>query len=156
MITAQQGHLTVVPPPDRATSAEQAVCTLPVTPAAAPALRHFATTSARGWGLGDDVRDALALVVTELVANVVLHSGSADVTLRLHLLPTQRSVRVEVRDAGHWHPRPARPDPAAPLDADEGCAERGRGLAIVEACALRTAVRLTPDGTTVRADLPLG
>ncbi|MBW1597874.1 ATP-binding protein [Streptomyces sp. JJ38] len=154
MITAehgahhQQSVTTTLAEPSA--TPEQAACTLPVTRAAAPALRHFATTTARGWNLREELHDALALVVTELVTNVILHSGSADVSLRMRCVPTRRTLHVEVEDAGHWRPH-AVPAP----DADQRYAERGRGLALVEACATSTSVRLTPAGTTVRAELPL-
>ncbi|MEE1930210.1 ATP-binding protein [Streptomyces sp. TRM 70351] len=124
-------------------------CTLPVTPAAAPApaLRRFAGRTARQWGLPEAAHESLTVIVSELVTNVILHSGSPDVTLGLRL--TGRVLTVEVRDAGLWQVRTA--PRREPLD-DVSC---GRGLVLVEAYAARTAVRLSPGGTTVLADITL-
>ncbi|WP_190138636.1 ATP-binding protein [Streptomyces longispororuber] len=151
---------------------EEAVTTWPATAAAAPALRRFATASARAWHLEAAACEVLALVVTELVTNVILHSGSPRVTLRLRLLPGL--LRVEVHDTGRWHrrvtrrparhttgPHSAAPNGTAPDDAVDGVldgvayAESGRGLALVRACASYTTVRPSRKGTTVLAELAL-
>ncbi|MCX2970464.1 ATP-binding protein [Streptomyces sp. TRM70308] len=145
MITAEHQQ----PPTETEWAApDRALCTLPVTPAAAPVLRRFARTTAQRWSLSEDVHDALGVVVTELVTNVILHSGSPHVTLWLQL--AEDVLRVEVRDGGRWQlcPAPHR-------DPDAEYAECGRGLALVEAHAARTAVRLGPEGTTMVADLAL-
>ncbi|MEU2564882.1 ATP-binding protein [Streptomyces longispororuber] len=158
--------------PAVAAAAEEAVTTWPATAAAAPALRRFATASARTWRLEATACEVLALVVTELVTNVILHSGSPRVTLRLRLLPGL--LRVEVHDTGCWHRRvtrrPARhttgPDSGTPdSDAVDSAlddvvdgvvyAESGRGLALVRACAAYTTVRPSRKGTTVLAELAL-
>lgn len=137
----------------------QALCALPVTPAAAGQLRGFARSSATVWGATPQVGDDLALIVTELVTNVILHSGSPDVILRLHT--DGRTLRVEVCDTGRWAPPEATypaPYPAcADVDVADAAAfaECGRGLALVEACAARMEVHATSDGTTACAELTL-
>lgn len=87
----------------------QALCALPVTPAAAGQLRGFARSSATVWGATPQVGDDLALIVTELVTNVILHSGSPDVILRLHT--DGRTLRVEVCDTPDGGRLPRRPTP---------------------------------------------
>lgn len=179
MITAQHEHqprtgagaalATPLAPQGPPSAHREAHTTLPATADAAPLMRRFATTSAHAWHLGAAVREALALVVTELVTNVILHSGSPRVTLRLRVLPGV--LRVEVHDTGCWHRRVTRrasrrvPDgatvtPDTSLGPDEAAAdpllaESGRGLALVEAYAAHITIRPSRTGTTVLAELPL-
>ncbi|WP_172381766.1 ATP-binding protein [Streptomyces sp. MNP-20] len=168
MITAQYaqpsrtgtGAIPAAPaaPTGPATVHRESLATLAATAAAAPALRRLATTSARAWHLDAATREALALVVTELVTNVILHSGSPRVTLRLRLLTGV--LRVEVHDTGCWHRRVTRRadrQTTAPDDATADLlhAESGRGLALVEAYAAHTTIRPSRTGTTVLAELPL-
>ncbi|MFC8761713.1 ATP-binding protein [Streptomyces sp. NPDC057193] len=125
-----------------------ALCTMVVTAAAVPAMRHFAADHARLWAVPAHGVDSLSLVVTELVANAVLHSGSTDVTVLL----TRRDAElvVEVRDTGHWlpgHPRyPAASDPQATC---------GRGLELVRHVTTWCTAFLTSAGTRVVACVPV-
>ncbi|MFP1628843.1 ATP-binding protein [Streptomyces sp. 5K101] len=121
---------------------------MPSSPRAARALRRFVRAVARRWRLPDDVDEALSVIVTELVTNVVMHSGSPWVS-------TAISVRgdvltVEVMDAGCWkHRHNPRQEP---LDADVPC---GRGLRLVDAYATRTVAHRTETGSVVRAEITL-
>ncbi|MBB1243977.1 ATP-binding protein [Streptomyces durbertensis] len=126
----------------------RASCCLAATREAAPAMRHFASGMARCWLLSEEAREAVSVVVTELVANAVLHSGSPEVSLFLTL--SADTLNVEVRDSGRWRPRP-RPR-VEPLDADVQC---GRGLPLVEAYASRTATLPSARGTRVVAEIDL-
>jgi anti-sigma regulatory factor (Ser/Thr protein kinase) len=124
---------------------------LPATAASVPVLRRLAQRTARRWQLPDDTCEALALVVTELVTNAVRHSGSPDVTLRLCL--AEGGLTVQVGDSGVWRPR-ARSVPASGAAwSGEDLACGGRGLVLVEACAVNCDVRTTAEGTTVTAEL---
>jgi anti-sigma regulatory factor (Ser/Thr protein kinase) len=49
-------------------------------------------------GAGDHRSEDLAIVVSELVTNAVVHGPAGDLELRL--LATPSTIRVEVRDAG--------------------------------------------------------
>ncbi|WP_051852312.1 ATP-binding protein [Streptomyces aureocirculatus] len=161
MITAQHEHQprtgTGAAPadamafPGRTGARREALTSLPATADAAPAMRRFATTSAHAWRLGDGACEALTLVVTELVTNVILHSGSPRVTLRLRLLPG--ALQIEVHDTGCWHRRVTRRPGGDPADLLH--AESGRGLALVEAYTAHTTIRPSRTGTTVLAELPL-
>ncbi|MFF0754200.1 ATP-binding protein [Streptomyces sp. NPDC004267] len=123
-------------------------CTAPAIAASVPVLRRFARGVAARWGLPDGVDDALGLVVSELVGNAVRHSGGRDVGL---LLSADRStLAVDVKDNGRWLLRPGRPRHEDELVCG------GRGLDIVEACALRCVVHTRRDGTHVYAEIPLG
>ncbi|MFF8840204.1 ATP-binding protein [Streptomyces sp. NPDC015130] len=122
-------------------------CLTVATAASVPALRRFARGVAACWGLPAGIDDALRLVVSELVGNAVRHSGGPEVALLLSA--DLSTLAVEVRDNGRWRPRAGRPRPEGEL----ACG--GRGLDIVEACALRCTVHARNGGTRVVAELSL-
>lgn len=126
----------------------RASCCLAATAEAAPTLRSFARGMARRWQLCGDTEDALTVIVTELVTNAVLHSGSPEVSLLLGI--DGGTLSIEVRDSGHWRSRKA--PRREPLDDDATC---GRGLPLVAAYATRTRTHPTPHGTRVVADVSL-
>ncbi len=78
------------------------------------------------WGVPQEVRDAAVLVVSELVTNAVIHTGSGEVVCEVSL--GAGSLRVEVLDDGGGWRGPRRQD-AGPRR------ECGRGLALVEQLA---------------------
>ena len=87
--------------------------------------RRFARALLEEWG-APELRDNAALVVSELVTNAVVHTGTtAVVDLRLDA----QTLRVEVEDQ---HPSRALPTGVASPDGD---AESGRGLLITSALA---------------------
>ncbi len=93
--------------------------------------------------MGRAVREDLAIIVSELVTNGVMHGAGGAITLRARLGPT---VRVEVWDDGPcFEPGPA----AMPVGGVEG----GRGLPLVAALALRWGVDGGRDGCTVWAEV---
>jgi signal transduction histidine kinase len=101
------------------------------------AARHFAVAALNAWGAGDLASD-VALVVTELAANAIVHARSAfTVILSVH----DDVLRISVRDAGPLTGAGLR---AAPL----------HGLAVVDAMASRWGVEsLGNAGKTVWVDL---
>ncbi|KQV12400.1 MULTISPECIES: ATP-binding protein [unclassified Kitasatospora] len=127
-------------------AAEQAPAlrTTSAVPESVATLRRFARHTATRWLLPADVQEALCLVVTELVTNVVLHSGSPQVTL---LLARDRDgVTAEIRDAGRWKKRTTRR--VVEEDADALC---GRGLQLVGAYTTAWTRLTTAAGTQVIA-----
>lgn len=83
-----------------------------------PAARHFVLDL--GWLAGDD-RDRLAVLISELVSNAVLHART-DFRVRAAMYPT--GIRVEVFDGSR----------ARPVISDRDTSpSRGRGLQVVEA-----------------------
>ena len=99
---------------------------LPPVPASVPAARHLLLDVLRAWDLPHD-RDDAALLVTELVANVIDHAHEeaslslevavSDGWLRISVADGS-AVRPVVRELSHEHPR-------------------GRGLLLVAAIADR-------------------
>jgi hypothetical protein len=99
--------------------------------------RHFAVATLNVWGAGDLAGD-VALVVTELAANAIVHARSAfTVILSVH----DDVLRISVRDA-------------VPLDGVGLRAAPLHGLAVVDALASRWGVEsLGNAGKTVWVDL---
>ena len=99
---------------------------LPPVVASVPLARHTTLDLLRAWGSPHDLDDA-ALLVSELVANVVDHvQGEAVLTLELVL--AEDWLRISVADG--WSVRPV----VRELEKDR---PRGRGLQLVEAIADR-------------------
>jgi anti-sigma regulatory factor (Ser/Thr protein kinase) len=88
------------------------------------------------------VQDVL-LVVTELVANVVQHTGDGG---ELHLACHDGRVRIAVHDQSRSFPQLQRPDPRRP---------GGRGLMLVAAVAETWGSRPTPTGKVVWAHISM-
>jgi anti-sigma regulatory factor (Ser/Thr protein kinase) len=117
------------------------VCTLPVVDRAVPALRAFVSDAATRWGLSEETVYTVRVIATELVANVLRHSGSPDVTLLVAV--DSSAVTIHVSDSGRWRERYG----ASRAPNEE--AEDGRGLSLVRAYATRCHIDKTSRGTTV-------
>jgi PAS domain S-box-containing protein len=103
--------------------------------------REVARAAIARWGLTADTADTVALVVSELVTNAVLHTGSAP-TLRMRT--SGGTVYVELSDDDSRPPRMRDPD-----DDDDG----GRGLHLVEALCRRWSTRTTRTGKVVWCEI---
>jgi Histidine kinase-like ATPase domain len=112
-------------------------------PTSAATARKLATAFARRHHLGDDLADAICLVVSELVTNAVLHARSA-VVLSLEL--RSGVVRIGVRDGS-----------LATLAVRNYSAEAvtGRGLGVVEALSSGWGAVADGDGKLVWAEFDL-
>ncbi|MEU4064156.1 ATP-binding protein [Streptomyces wedmorensis] len=125
-----------------------AVAVFPACSRTVPRLRAMAQAVAQAHGLREAAQEALALVASELATNVVLHSGSPDLTVAIRV--DDVSLTVEVHDRGERRER------AAPrcevLDMD---ARFGRGLTLVDAHAVERTVLLSTKGTLVRVVIAL-
>lgn len=83
-------------------SSRNATIDLPPTPASVPASRHLVLELLRVWAAPHDRQDA-ALLVTELVSNVVDHvGGEANLTLELEL--SDQWLRIAVVDGSSIRP----------------------------------------------------
>lgn len=105
--------------------------------------REFVVTAAGDGGGATELADRLALVVSELASNAVLHAGTP-FTVRVRR--GDDIVRVEVLDRSAAQPTPRPLDPAA---------VSGRGLAIVGTLASDWGVDPNGDGKCVWAELPI-
>jgi anti-sigma regulatory factor (Ser/Thr protein kinase) len=111
-------------------------------PRSVPAARHLVLDLLRAWQAPHDPGDA-ALLVTELVANVVDHvAGEASFTLELTL--SERWLRIAVADGTALRPV------VREFDAD---APRGRGMLLVAGIADRWGTEDHADGKRVWFEL---
>lgn len=110
-----------------------------------PLARRRAARLVAEWGqpgLAGDV----ALVVSELMTNALLHGSVRGRLIRVHVTLGHRTLRVEVSDPRGE--RPPRPRPAGGDAADQF----GRGLLLVEAVAARWGWEPRTVGKTVYAE----
>ena len=111
-------------------------------PASVPVARHLLLDLLAAWGAPHDAGDA-ALLVTELVANVVDHvAGEASFTLEVTL--AERWLRISVVDGSALRPVVREFSPGA---------ERGRGMRLVTGIADRWGVEDHEDGKRVWFEL---
>jgi len=141
------GGMSYIAQPPRGSSARRRTrsrrpreLVLPADATAPGRARVFLRAATQEWGIGDDLAQDAAMVITELVANAVDHARS-ECTLSVGV--KRGSLCVAVRDARPGPvPRPAPIDPTAP---------RGRGLQMVDALTSAWGVTLHADGKTVWA-----
>lgn len=99
---------------------------LPPRASSVPAARHLLVETLRAWGVPQDLDDA-ALLVTELVANVVDHVRG-EATLTLEFAVSDGWLRISVADGSSIRPVVRELAQGQP---------RGRGLVLVKAIADR-------------------
>jgi GAF domain-containing protein/anti-sigma regulatory factor (Ser/Thr protein kinase) len=107
---------------------------------AVPQARQYVSRRLSAENLSHFADDA-ELAVTELVTNALLHAAPP---VSLRVTPADGHVRVEVRDGSRVAPVRGQADVASMT---------GRGLALVEALAVRWGVDPTPAGKVVWAEL---
>jgi anti-sigma regulatory factor (Ser/Thr protein kinase) len=100
---------------------------VPPEPSAVRQVRAF-VRSALATSVDEEALDTIVLLTSEVVTNAILHTRTAS---EVHLVRLSDVVRVEIADRS-----PAIPEPRL-LDFTSAS---GRGLAIVEAIALRWGV----------------
>ncbi len=124
---------------------------LPNDPESAGRAREATRRALQEAGLPDEHVERAALLVSELVTNAIVHTGS-DVCLRVTGHPV---TRVEVEDRSPALPEPPSQD-GSPMGID-ALEPGGLGLAIVEGLASRWGAEHTPDGKVVWFELdPVG
>jgi anti-sigma regulatory factor (Ser/Thr protein kinase) len=101
-----------------------------------------------GLAVSQETREKLALVVTELITNSVIHSGlPAGHPIDLAVSNHAGRVRLVVHDGGHGF------DPAS-VDGGDALAPGGRGLVLVAALSDAWGVDCGGDGCTVWCEIP--
>jgi anti-sigma regulatory factor (Ser/Thr protein kinase) len=121
---------------------------LPADPASARQARAAIRHALADWGMGHLSGDA-ELLASELVANAAEHGDGKPISLALRRHPEpsgQPVLTCEVTDNSPAIPRRTEPSPDA---------ERGRGLAIVDALAQSSGVRASHTGKTTWFTLAL-
>ena len=104
--------------------------------------RHRALAWLFRCPVGQEAAEAAALIVSELVTNAIVHSGSEVVSCALRL--GSGLLRIEVTDQGV-----GTAEPAARMPADDDVS--GRGLLLVSAVSEEWGVSAIPGGRTVWA-----
>ncbi|MFF7437380.1 ATP-binding protein [Streptomyces sp. NPDC008122] len=126
----------------------QMACTTAAGPSSVQRMRRFVLNCVRRLGLSESTGDTACLIVSELVTNAVLHSGSCSVAVLVGLAPEH--LLISVRDGGSWLERP---EPRRSIaDDDVPC---GRGLDLVRAIADRCTIVSGASGTAVEARVRL-
>ncbi len=125
-----------------------ALCALPTEPRSVPATRRFVRAALLRWAVPPDAIDTLLVVLSELATNVVLHSGSTEMSVLVRFDGT--ALTVEVKDQGRWL---VRHTPRRAAEDDD--AAFGRGLALVAACTSWWTMDITDAGTRVTARCPV-
>jgi anti-sigma regulatory factor (Ser/Thr protein kinase) len=115
---------------------------LPPVISSIPAARHLVMGALRAWKVPHDVDDA-ALLVTELVANVIDHAP-AETSLTVEATASDGWLRISVADGSSIPPVLRDPRPDQP---------RGRGLRLVQAIADRWGSEAYRDGKRVWFEL---
>jgi anti-sigma regulatory factor (Ser/Thr protein kinase) len=117
--------------------------TLPVTTDAVGLARQATRIALAAWRLGF-LEETAALLVSELVTNVVRHArGGADM-MALELETMNTWLRIEITDAD-----PRWPQPRIPAGFDDS----GFGFILVDALAAKWGVREIAQGKVVWAEL---
>ncbi|MGI4896206.1 MAG: ATP-binding SpoIIE family protein phosphatase [Janthinobacterium lividum] len=128
-----------------ATGSREVRLQLPADARAVGTARKYLRATLQDWNL-TGAADLAELVVSELVTNALLHTGSsAALTLRHDLGGS--SVSVGVEDSSTQHPQPREVDEEA---------TGGRGMTIVQMVCDRWWVTARGDGKTVWAELTIG
>jgi anti-sigma regulatory factor (Ser/Thr protein kinase) len=122
-------------PGDRA-AADDSGLVVPSAPRSVALVRRYAVDACVGLGWAD-AADTVALLVSELATNAILHAYGPEI--RVRILDHGPRLRVEVFDGSPVLPVPRRA---------HAHAEDGRGLALVQAQAVRWGVETHPDGKT--------
>jgi anti-sigma regulatory factor (Ser/Thr protein kinase) len=113
-------------------------------------VRQFVRLACHRYGC-DAVADNVLQVTAELVANALGHTHhSADDTLEVGIVPTQRGVRVEVSDTT---PPAVEADGGAGPPPSTGQPDERQGLRIVASLAQDWGIEEVGSGTTLWAEL---
>jgi serine/threonine-protein kinase RsbW len=100
------------------------VFALPAHGTSVAAARNRVGELLRQWGVGDVVHDDVALVISELFTNALVHTDSTEITCRLQTTAETVYLAITDQGLGPTGPRVREPD-----------AESGRGLLLVNALA---------------------
>ncbi|MGW7090071.1 ATP-binding protein [Streptomyces sp. NPDC054871] len=115
---------------------------LPCEAEAVGRARAFVSSSLDTWGLREELADTGELIMSELMTNVVAHTGTDLTTVAIQR--GSRLVRIEVADSSSTTPR---------IESDSGSAQHGRGLLLVDALSSHWGYVKHPWGKVIWAEL---
>ena len=122
--------------PDEGATAGATALVVPRAPRSIALVRRYAVDACVRFAWGDSV-DTVALLISEVATNAVLHAYGRDI--RVCVLDLGTRLHVKVFDGS-----PVLPVPRHARTGDED----GRGLALVEALAIEWGVDTQPAGKT--------
>jgi anti-sigma regulatory factor (Ser/Thr protein kinase) len=144
-VIRSEGAMEPAEPPLEIVTANEVTRRFVSSTDAARSARRFAVEVLQEWGYEGGIVSDAALVLTELVANAVLHSSSASFSVSLR--DQAAGFRVAVSDA----------DTARPVTrAFEAEASSGRGMGLVTAFAGTWGCEVQSDGKVVWAEFAAG
>ena len=97
----------------------------------------------------EDERDSIAIAVTEMVNNAIIHGNKLDPNKNVHIsiMPLQGGIRITIRDEGDGFDPEDIPNPLAPENLLK---ESGRGLFIVKSLMDEVEYNFLSGGTEIR------
>ncbi len=103
---------------------------------------------AKKIGFCEDDLDSLAISVTEVVANAIMHGNARDASKKVHIkyIYSDKHIEIRVRDEG----RGFNPESIAnPLEPENLFKESGRGIFIVKTLMDDVSYKFHPSGTEI-------
>jgi len=103
---------------------------IPSDPDELPKVDEMAERIAAEAGFGKEIRDDIAIAVTEAVNNAIMHGNNADRkrTVTIVFIKEPGKLTVKIRDQGNGFDPSILPDPTHPENIMR---EKGRGLFII-------------------------
>lgn len=126
-------------PFSKSTNAQHASMILSADASSVAEGRRFVRNQLSEWGLGA-IRDAVVLVASELITNVLLHTDS---TPTVYLTSDGNHLRLGIADGSSYIPR---------LRSYANESTTGRGMVLVESMTTSWCVEPHPEGKVVWCD----
>jgi serine/threonine-protein kinase RsbW len=119
-----------------------------------PKVEKFLTSLSKRANLTEDQSDNLAIAVTELVNNGIIHANQFDTkkTVTITAKLSKKKLIVSVTDQGGGFEPLTLADPTTPQNISKFS---GRGIYIVKELIKDVTFHPTPQGTTVTLTIPL-
>jgi len=117
-------------------------------PEAVEEIEKLAAEAAEAAGFNQEEQDSLAIAVTEMANNAVIHGNQRDPrkNVHVHIDVVDAEVRMTIRDEGKGF----NPDALSnPLDPENLLRESGRGVFIVRSLMDEVSYDFSPGGTQV-------
>ena len=122
--------------------------TIPSNPEELPAIDEIAERVAIELKFPKDMRDDIAIAVTEAVNNAIIHGNNQDPEKKVHITFTSQpdGLEVQIIDEGGGFDPQNMPDPTTPENI---LLEQGRGLFIIQHLMDFTEFKKIPGGMKI-------